>query len=279
MATFGVSKQVTLPTNQQNQYYQDAIKNPQNYTWGLANPALGYTVENWQPIPKTINKTMATRTLEELTYSLGNFQLPRFEYNADVNNQQRNEYNIDQYNLQQRAVQDTINNARQSGIDQTNLAANASNLKNFYETLAANTKSSREQFDKTNPNGRTVSTQSFVDPNSAEGQKYLGMLQAQSQQKGYEQRLLNDAEVGKQRQLIPLQTQSQIAVQAPKLQTEEKVADINAQVQKAIADATRAAQMYGANMNAMSSMFGSQMGALGSMFGGMSSAGSGGRYW
>jgi len=86
------------------------------------------------------------------------------------------------------------------------------------------------------------------------------------------------AEVQKQQLLIPMQTQATIQTQAPQFQSQQKIADIDAEARKAVAEATAKAQMYGSNLNAMSSMFGSQMGAVGSMFGGMSGGGNA-KYW
>ncbi|HEY9701050.1 MAG TPA: hypothetical protein V6C58_01295 [Allocoleopsis sp.] len=128
------------------------------------------------------------------------------------------------------------------------------------------------------PKTQTFSYSSTVDPNSREGQNIAIWQNINARNKGYEQGLMNDAEVTKQKQLIPMQTQATIQTQAPQFQSQQKVADIQAEAQKAVAEATARANMYGANLNAMSSMFGSQMGAVGNMFGGMNTGGNA-RYW
>jgi hypothetical protein len=128
------------------------------------------------------------------------------------------------------------------------------------------------------PRTQSFSYSSTLDPASAEGQKYQAYQVQDANNKAYTQSRLNDAEIGKQQQLIPMQTQATIQTQAPQFQSQQKVADIQAEAQKAVALAAQQAQMYGANLNAMSSMFGSQMGAVGSMFGGIGGGG-GAKYW
>lgn len=42
----------TLSKGFQNQYYQDALKNPDNYTWGVWDSSKAMSTDNWQPKPR-----------------------------------------------------------------------------------------------------------------------------------------------------------------------------------------------------------------------------------
>jgi hypothetical protein len=152
------------------------------------------------------------------------------------------------------------------------------NLQDYQQKAQIDNQKAVAEKELNRPRTQSFSYSSTVDPMSSEGQKISNWQIINSRNTAYGQGLMNDAEVSKQRQIIPMQTQATIQTQAPQFQSQQKVADIQAEAQKAVALAAQQAQMYGANLNAMSSMFGSQMGAVGSMFGGMSGGG-GAKYW
>lgn len=291
-----------------NEYYDDAIANPDKYTWGIWDASKPLSPDNWQPKPRKAGDardpnskdyqkpfsvsdgfnygTSQSNTLESLanqfykTIADDNFAstLPKFDYSPGQGAKDQANYNQDAYNLQKRSLQENQDLVNQDAWQKLGLANTTSWFKQGQDQQAANSKASMTQFEKTNPNGRTISYSSILDPSSAEGQKYQSYQVQDSNNKSYAQNRLNDAEVSKQSQLLPLQTQATIQTQAPQFASQQKVADIQAEAQKAVAEANARAMMYGANLNAMSSMFGSQMGAVGSMFGGMNTGGNA-RYW
>ncbi len=234
--------------------------------------------------------TSSNKSLDDLSNQWGSYvnsvnnndfagSLPKFNYDPKQGNQSQKDDNNDYANKLQGSIYDSQNASNADAIQKKQIAygtaMDAANLAQQKSDAA----SSRAQFDRTNPNGKSFSSSSVLDPSSREGQNASTWSNINSKNAAYGQSLMNDAEISKQSRLIPMQTQATIQTQAPQFQSAQKVADIQAEASKAVALASQQANMYGANLNAMSSMFGSQMGAVGSMFGGMSGGGGGGRYW
>ena len=48
----GLINKNALPKGFKNQYYDDAIKNPDKYTWGVWDASKDQTTDNWQPKPR-----------------------------------------------------------------------------------------------------------------------------------------------------------------------------------------------------------------------------------
>lgn len=66
------SKSNTLSKGFQNQYYQDALKNPDNYTWGVWDSNKDMTTDNWQPKPRQAGDARDPRSpnyQQPMTYS------------------------------------------------------------------------------------------------------------------------------------------------------------------------------------------------------------------
>ena len=276
-----------------NQYYNDALKNPNNYTWGIWDSTKPLSPDNWQPKPRQAgdardtsgqknsnsqpvsvtsgvnnsNSNLTTSTnnsLDELTKQFynnlnNNFadSLPKFNYSPSQGAQDQANFNQDAYNLQKRSLQDSQDLANTDAWQKIGQAQAASWQANQMAQQAANAKASREQFDRTNPNGKSFSFTTIADPNSREVQAINTMQKQQAQNKAYETNLLNDAEISKQSRLIPMQTQATIQTQAPQFASQQKVADIQAEASKAVAEASAKAQMYGSDATKQASMYGS----------------------
>ena len=286
----------------QNQYYQDALKNPDNYTWGAWDESKPLTADNWQPKPRQAGDARDIKSANyqkpfsvsdsikdsksngTVSASNNNWTLPTYNYDPNLTWGFLNAIQSGSYNPQgQQSLRDNNNLKNEAawqdlGVQyaakaQGNQLANSQNWQNA-------------QIDKWAKQPTSFSYTTVADPNSKEVQAY------------------NTWQYN--------QTQNQIRAQAPALETQKQVQQIastgtidaaraTAEAQKAAAqyqsDVSKAiaqigkdqalataqiaaqSQMYGANMGAMSSMFGSQMGAVGSMFGGLSGGGGGGRYW
>ena len=238
--------------------------------------------------------TGKSNSLDDLSNQWGNYvnsvnnnfasTLPKFNYDpqtgdTDVTN--KNE-TYRQKNREDLVFNQDLNDRDASSkkqiADAVDLQSRMRNLSDYEQRSQIDQQKAVADKELNRPRTQTFSSSSTVDPNSGEGRKIQSWNAINSNNKAYEQTGLNNAEVAKQSQLIPMQTQATIQTQAPQFQSQQKVADIQAEAQKAVALAAQKAQMYGANLNATASMFGSQMGAVGSMFGGMSGGGNA-KYW
>lgn len=235
--------------------------------------------------------TTSSNSLDELTNQFYNnlnndfaSTLPKFNYDPKTGDEDVTNKN-DRFRQQGR--EDLIFNqdlsdrdafTKKQINDAIDLQTRQRNLADYQQKAMMDNQKAVAEKELNRPRTQSFSYSSTVDPNSREGQNISIWQNINSRNAAYGQNLMNDAEVTKQKQLIPMQTQATIQTQAPQFASQQKVADIQAEAQKAVALAQQQANMYGANLNAMSSMFGSQMGAVGSMFGGMNTGGNA-RYW